>query len=57
MHALVTMRHTPERVASADRLRDRGKPPRVVIAAAMRKPVTTANALIRDQRKRKPETA
>lgn len=57
MPALVAMRHNPEMAAFAERLRDRGKPSKVVITAIMRKLFITANALVREERKWSQKTA
>jgi len=57
MPALAAMRHNPDLTRFADRLRDRGKPPKVVITAVMRKLFITANALIREGRAWMPKTA
>ena len=57
MPALVAIRCNPDMTAFAKRLRARGKPPKVVITAVMRKLFTLANTLVRDQRKWLPKAA
>lgn len=57
MPALVAKRRNPDHAAFAHRLADRGKPPKVVIAAVMRKLFLLANALLRDRRKWTPKAA
>jgi transposase len=47
--ALVAMEHNPQLREFADRLRAKGKPPKVVIAAVMRKMLVLAATLIRKQ--------
>jgi len=47
--ALVAMQHNPQLRAFANRLRDKGKPPKVIICAVMRKLLVLAAALIRKQ--------
>ncbi len=47
--AMVAMQHNPQLRAFADRLRAKGKPPKVVICAVMRKLLVLASALIRKQ--------
>ena len=50
MAALVAGIHNPALRDFRQRLRDKGKPPKVVIVALMRKLITTLNAIIRDQK-------
>ena len=49
--ALVASHHNPVLKAFADRLRDAGKPHKVIIVAVARKLVTIVNALCKSQRK------
>ena len=51
MPALVATRFNPHMKAKYKDLTKRGKPPKVAIAAIMRKMIILANALLRDQRK------
>jgi len=48
MAALVAGRRNPVLATFRSRLRDAGKPPKVVIVAIMRKLITTLNAILRD---------
>ena len=50
MAALSAIRHNPDLKAVHDRLAGRGKPGKVALTAVMRKLVTLANALLRDDR-------
>lgn len=50
MAALSAIRHNPDLKAVYRRLKDRGKASRVALTAVMRKLVTLANALLRDDR-------
>jgi transposase len=47
--AMVAIQHNPQLRAFADRLKERGKPPKVVICAVMRKLLVLATALINKQ--------
>jgi transposase len=47
--AMVAMQHNPQLRNFAERLKERGKPPKVVICAVMRKLLVLASALIRKQ--------
>lgn len=47
--AMVAIQHNPQLQAFADRLKERGKPPKVVICAVMRKLLVLAATLIRNQ--------
>lgn len=57
MPALVAIQRNPEMKAFAERLSARGKPPKVIITAVMRKLFITANALVRDGRSWAPKSA
>ena len=57
MAALAAARANPALRAFRERLRDRGKPHRVVLTAVLRKLVVLANALVRDNRLWTPEPA
>lgn len=57
MPALVATRFNPDMKLCYDRLIRAGKPPKVAIAAIMRKLVILANALLRDNRKWDQKTA
>lgn len=57
MPALVAARFNPDLKAFFDRLRAAGKPPKVAIAAVMRKLVVLANALLKKRRKWTPNPA
>ncbi len=50
MPALVAIRHNPILAAFAARLRERGKPPKVIIAAVMRKLIVLAFTLLKHPR-------
>jgi transposase len=49
MAALVAVRHNPVLKAFYERLRAKGKPPKVALTAVARKLVIMANAMVRDQ--------
>ena len=51
MPALVAIRFNPPLKAKYDALRAAGKPAKLAITAIMRRIITTANALLRDNRK------
>lgn len=53
--AMVAMQHNPQLRVFADRLRAKGKPPKVIICAVMRKLLVLASALIRKQQLYDPE--
>lgn len=55
MPALASMRFNPDITAFAARLKNAGKPAKVVITAVMRKLVILANACVRDQREWLPK--
>lgn len=55
MAALAAARANPALKAFRDRLRDKGKPHRVVLTAVLRKLVVLANALVRDDRLWQPK--
>ena len=55
MPALVALQHNPQLKETYETLRRRGKLAKVAITAVMRKIVTIANALLRDNRKWTPE--
>lgn len=57
MPALVAIRRNPEMTAFAERLSARGKPPKVIITAVMRKLFITANSLVRERRSWVPKSA
>lgn len=47
--AMVAMQHNPQLLAFAERLKERGKPPKAIICAVMRKLIVLASTLIRKQ--------
>ena len=55
MAALTAIRHNPDMKRLHQRLRERGKPGKVALAAVMRKLVILANVLLREDRLWKPE--
>jgi transposase len=57
MPALVATRFNPDFSAKYNQLKENGKPPKVAIAAIMRKLVILANALLKADRKWTPKTA
>lgn len=52
--AIVAINHNPQMRAFAERLRAKGKPPKVIICAVMRKLLVLASALIRKQQMYEP---
>jgi transposase len=50
MAAFTAMRYNPAIKAFFDRLKQRGKPYKVVIAACMRKPLIIANSIIKHKK-------
>lgn len=57
MPALIAARHNPDMKTLYQRLTEAGKPPKVALAAIMRKLVCLANALIKNNRKWTPQPA
>lgn len=57
MPALVACRHNPDMAAKYQDLIEKGKPPKVAITAVMRKLIVLANALVKADRKWRPNTA
>jgi transposase len=54
MAVMVSLRHKLPLSRTYQRLRDRGKPPKLAITACMRKLLTILNAILRDQKPWKP---
>ena len=57
MAAMAACTFNPDMKEMHGRLKDRGKPHKVVVTAVMRKLVVTANALLRDRRMWEDRTA
>ena len=55
MPALAARRYNPAMKAKADRLAERGKPPKVIITAVMRNLIVLANTLVAEDRLWQPQ--